>query len=1364
MTMVINTRKTADDFKISQYLIFEILNNSHSIYLKTKTEIEKYNIIHRLPRAANFKHTKVQLTKFLPLLEISAQTYEYLKRPVDFFLKSVDGQKEKTMENYKLYSLKNNLWLKIIFEACEGLFTQYMSIESKKLFFSKDFYDIVRSIPVLTFLLFCAFRNHCIERRNVFDIENIELQISDARDISEGVLQIVENIVYHSQKHKGYFSLRIHDRYKKDEHNNAVENSYLISQYDNYFKHDKRKDFKVFLEIFVVDGNFGMNSSEQNILTQRFIQNLKIRSEKAAYLKKYIEDFSLLTMADFFDPNKWSQYYAQQENIIEHYGISLFDKIVTSYDGYFELISASNFKTTQENYYCSESFENETKDIISGTQYRILLPISQRNFAQAYTGIDFQNLQKEDRQDIINGRYHIQTRDLSDFIKEALQKVYNISDQKTKKEVLVSLIKEDIYQIMQKYILSKNLDKIILQFLIGKRTVDIDLIEIIFKGFLKALSEFRILESLDRPIYIVFGNLTQDFLSEFSRLIGIYYYKVGRSEIMKHTQLYIWTGVFYEDLIISGETLDTVRNYIYHRAARKGIYPSWLSFLNYIWKKCVNNPETSIKQDPILPYEIMIKYKKQTLFEHIVDQTLTTPIEGEKLGCYMDDVHVQIGSRIHVTEFFDGLSLFQNNYFSANYAYLIVKRFADEAFAKAYLKDVDAVLLVGHESYSEMLLMEIKLLMEKLFIYQGTQQKILPYIIAESVNDNVKFRTEKGQVNEIKFDIEEQMRSLRIMFIFIVPINSTLMTFAKLKQHLQLLFHISLDYSNTSMNFALIITRDNKKEWIEKSDEKCGTKLKMTEREHLFWSRISEKERVITINNKEEICYFNMVYGGWESAIECKKCFPNRIIDERPLTKTNRTGLSPMIQLGRKHKGNGNIDAINIKRLKNLSKTLIYRHIKRKDNHYLYYFDTNQYYADNKIEIECWLESIKQNVACETSQYHFIVAPLHDSNAGFVECVNHTIFGNAAHIIRLEFNKTYRSNFHIQYSYLKLLYNNLSKAAKLLNDDSEINFYFVDDEIISGKTFLRAKSLLESLLKGGDIEKKVHVNIFKRIFVLIDRLSDATKESYINNYRDNFCSYVKFNISAIQNHDDFCYMCTLVDNATGQKFMSSSNEMDRTWKDIEENFSVQDYTKVKKETDCKTKEKYQNRMIAAHYAEAAFQRLHEGSTIGDYCICIIDELLYKRMSKRNGEILCNESNRQIFISYLKALSRPFLVYRNNVKEAVLKLLLVFMEIFLGEVTDNVTKGTNEFAGCENKFQKICNVLVKWRDSKDEGTYDLLIDFMEQLTDIDSNYIIRKKSIVKIFDLYKSIPLKRRKSSNKKEKVRNDFELQYLDNM
>lgn len=902
--------------------------------------------------------------------------------------------------------------------------------------------------------------------------------------------------------------------------------------------------------------------------------------------------------------------------------------------------------------------------------------------------------------------------------------------------------------------------------------VGVILIEIIFKGVLKALVQIRECWGMDIHLHLVFGNLSQEYVSEFSRLMGVYYYKVGTSKWMRHTQLYFWTKDFYEDLIIAGESLSGVREYIFRRAALKGIYPSWLSFLNYIWKKYMWKKEWQKERDEILPYEVLVEYKGETLFQHIVNRTIQTEIHDKNLGCCMKDIHVQLGSRVHVMKFFDGQTLFLNNYFSSNYAYMIVKRLYPDLNRMIGTRGKQ-ILLIGYESYSEMLLVEIAEMLQNLMAGNaGFSAEIFPYIIAESGESDITFRAETGQMQEKCREILTGCDFAKLMVVLIIPISSTLTTFSQIVSGMTRLFGRNIREAGCWKNFAIIVLRDDP----QKISGICQKRMKssdvfenavndrkignnnLTENEKVFWEKIDESHKTIQVrSDNSEIQYLTMVFNEWELPLRCPKCFPEKYIYEKPLVKTNQSGLSPMIQIGIKRKGEGNLQQENIRRLNALSNVLIYKHVYRTDNHYLYYFDTNQFYSENRENIEDWLKSIREPLLLESRKYHFIVAPLHDSNAGFVEGVNRSIFGNNAHVIRLEFNKIYRSNFHMQYSYLKVLYHNLLQASNMVHDCSEINFYFVDDEIVSGKTFLRARSLLQSLLKD-EHNSRVKINIFQRIYVLIDRLSDASKDNYIDD-RNNFYSYVKFNISAIQNHDDFCYMCTLVKNAKQYKYMSATNKMDKVWRETESKFKLIKYNETEYGKEAL---KYRNRMMAAHYAEAAFQSVSSPEDVEKYCECIVRELLYKRLFKRAGVISASENNRQIFTSYIKILSRPFMVYKSEVKEASLRILLIFIEVFLGEdpeeLLDEDTLNHEMSVSYRRELLSICRVLKLWQKCRDIATYELLLDFMEQLADMGSTYIIRKRNVEKIFRLFQEIytnaEVKRRKIA------REDFELQY----
>ena len=55
----------------------------------------------------------------------------------------------------------------------------------------------------------------------------------------------------------------------------------------------------------------------------------------------------------------------------------------------------------------------------------------------------------------------------------------------------------------------------------------------------------------------------------------------------------------------------------------------------------------------------------------------------------------------------------------------------------------------------------------------------------------------------------------------------------------------------------------------------------------------------------------------------------------------------------------------------------------------------------------------------ERLQYNIIVAPMHFSNAGFIESVNQEVFGGNAILLRIDFDKEYRSNAYTKFSYLR---------------------------------------------------------------------------------------------------------------------------------------------------------------------------------------------------------------------------------------------------------------------------------------------------------------------------------------------------------
>ena len=1341
---ILVTPDTEYDMKVSAYLSFEIEKDRNTLFIKTVPEkVIQYGEVHRLPGSSMKDKRERKLTKFLPLIEVSAETY-------DFLAGTVETAQRKLSETDKNY-----IWKKTVISTCANLLMQHNRVQHERMVAQEEFANAIGNISVLTYILFCSFRNHCMARRNSFEITKIEQELSDARDIAEGILQILENIIHHSKEKRGYFSFRIHDKNKS---------GYLKNNYLNYIS---RNGNNTFLEIFIADCYLAKGQVvNENILCKQFTNNLKKRSFYDKEIEPFVEKYKDLEAKDFFDNEIWKEYNAVSDNIIEHYGIQLFDKIVNSNNGCFELISTANYMYTEKQRYCVVKEDRGRNTwVLPGTQYRILLPITEKRYSQKYAGMDFCDYSEVAMLQPIVEQIEVNNIDLEKIIIDITKKInqdkqYTV-DKKNLKHKLIYELSEQMYVAMEESIHDSSH---IAHFLLD-RIRGAGLVEIIFKACLKALIRLRKNVGNERKIYLAFGRLTREFITEFCYLMGIYYYKADKSRIMMNTEMYLWDAGCCEDLLIYGEDLNIAHNAITERAVLRGIYPQWINFIDYVWRKyeCNDKHENKNSMLSTLPYDVIIKNGGKTIFENVVEKVLNKSFEHHQLGCLISKIHVQLASKIHITEFYNGQILFLNNYFTNYFSYLIVDK-----ISSCLPSDVDKkrnIVLVGYESYSEMLLVETSDLL-RMYIEKKKLSKIYevrPYIIGEVTEKKIILRNEKGcfdEKNRLAYQEENNV------FVFIVPINSTLITFEKLQIELEKNLNIKLNEKNIFLNYALILSRDN---YMAKCDRKENRDSIMSQEEEEYWKEKKGHE-IVTKGKETCVHYFIEVCGNWEEASRCKLCFPQNYICEKPLVKTDITGLLPLTQLGQKKKwlvGN-NISRENMSRLRLLSEVLTYNHIQRGENHYLYYFDTSTFFYQNQLTIKKWLDTLRTGRETDNKAYNFIVSPLHATNAGFTEVVNKVLFNNTAHVIRMDFCKIYRSNFMQQFSYLQILYRNIMQYSETIGWHTEINFYFVDDEIVSGKTIIRAKSLIDGLFAEISRSENIKINVFKKIIVLINRLSDASKHNFIENI-ENFKSFVEFNISRIQNHDEFCFMCKLVSRADRYKHMSGTNRMDEEWGRIEKKFKVKDYAWAEQNEEYR-QSKYKSRMIAAHYAEAEMWNLADNSEMEAYFRLIVDKLFYRKLYKKDDEIALSKNNQEKFVSYIKTLSRPFFVYRNRLKEAAMHLIISFCESLLGtefekiwnELKVTILFERNYLDIVKKEMRGLYDFLIKWRQEMNDSTYALLLDLLEQLADMESAYLIRKNNIIRIFQLYNMIGDKKfgNENSNEKELAKKKFELRY----
>ncbi|MDQ2087763.1 hypothetical protein RBH29_15135, partial [Herbivorax sp. ANBcel31] len=440
---------------------------------------------------------------------------------------------------------------------------------------------------------------------------------------------------------------------------------------------------------------------------------------------------------------------------------------------------------------------------------------------------------------------------------------------------------------------------------------------------------------------------------------------------------------------------------------------------------------------------------------------------------------MRIGSKMHIVDkFYEASLLFNSSHYTSRFAYLLSVNIKDK------LEDnmKDNIVLVGYETYSEMLIYETKKILKKVFeidcSYIIFEQKIHP---------------------EFRFFTEEMKDAY---FAIIVPINSTLTTHSKVTAELKRKIKNDIE-ERIIVNLAVILIRD--------SNDKIDN-LSIIEKQ--YWSEFDKSNRIVkTKTTTPESVYYNvLVDSKWQEPLSCIKCFPENLLDEKPIVEANNASVVPMTMIGLKEKytniSNGSSKKSNIDLLK---KHMLYGHFTRKRNHYSFYFKTGrlfQYIKKTKTKNQDfirWMVKLKKAIDDQKDTllsqgynfiYDIIVAPIHTTNAAFVEEINSHVFNNAPIVIYLDSDREYRDNVKTKYSNITTLYKNIKNAKR----KSVINFHFVDDTIVSGNTFYRIKSLIRSLFSNTIIEKtdEIKINLFQNIITLLNRCSKDTILNYID--------------------------------------------------------------------------------------------------------------------------------------------------------------------------------------------------------------------------------------------------------------------------
>ena len=1110
---------------------------------------------------------------------------------------------------------------------------------------------------------------------------------------SIGLRQIVENIVHYAQGGIGALSLR---RYK-------LEN------------------FKAFLDDRGIR-QFPTQDCTYLVFEIADYSPLEGTGNLAETFKRGLpedarEPFQSITPADFFmaGPDSsdglreqkleeaWHNYRSSGENFTKHFGLYIFQQIIRDSNGLFFMESHSTHTEGSGERYISLHGASTPgpQPVLPGTAYTVCFPltalepvqdsgIDKRNFN--YNSLAYLELQVVELSIPFAGRY----------------------DSPVEKSQLISVAARQIQSALTAEM--QDGGEKVFQFNMGEACEAV-FGELWCKALLVALFSLQ-----PRPRFFAFYNCSRQFMDQFKEDMGAFFRGTEGCNPLSGNPVQI--SLFQENeidgLIFFPESREETWYANEQLCKSRGI-PNQLA-----WP---DQPRARAKAVEIAPLEVICKPEGDglTLFELYTREKLENSIQGQELGCKIERTHMRLGSAVHICTFYEAELLFSNSLFYSRFAFLLLKELQPKL--RQLSPAAERLVLYGYSSYSELLLVELQMQLYHWAELNGRSLRV-EYLILEREAEQRGFNHTDRIRSSSGISAEELSQLPGTKYILVVPINSTLKTHNKMcflleRAGIRLCGDEKEPDCNLIGNFGLITVGP------------AGPGSKYWERDP--GSRtITPKVKALPVSS-----YFIYLPVQYHEADTCEYCFPQNPLAETPLIEVNAASTIPNqsfsldegLEADQPYLSWHNIKAEQDK-LECLRPVLAYGHIVRGENHFLYYLELEKLLIQEREAITKELRAFRDAHDGEWDDYNIIFCPLHFSNAGFVELINNEVFSGSALVIRVDVDKEFRTNARAKFSYLKTLVCNLGHTGR----DTVIRVHYVDDNILSGRTFHRSKSLMTSLLQVPETgaPHKVSVRIFDTLFLLLNRNSESSLESYYTYYPDKsrtkyFC-FLNLRISSLRTHGDSCVLCNLYREADRMRKMSSTKLLYDKWGDKRRRFRLRSLEEHKADTEGNQAGQHGFfRMAATYIAGIALS----GAALYDKRAAFLrmSSLMLEDLKGRSGD---EEERREFFFSYLKVISRPFLIFHKTVKEAVLDLLLVLMEHCLGrgidEIKSSLTGLEDKQYLCEEPIYGTLSSLTEHAGQIVRGhEADYLRILMSQLTELKSNYALRMEKMDAILD-------------------------------
>ena len=1354
------------------------------------------------------------LKKFVPILFIDKESRIIFSKSLKNIQTTYDENSSKTLADIRDEHDRGKTIIaqqNILFNICRGYFWRSQDSKLPKIS-ADDLFEQYGDLSILAFYIYCVFRFFAYEdsghNKQQETASQRQMLISDVQDYASGIKELVDNVVRHSDSKSGYLGIRIHSNKKLHG---------LAERCPGYFRDDMHDDY--YLELCITDSYSPANKSDiflNCIMVQKFLENLQKRKNQEyknvndiSIIRDFEKKFQTASLRDFFAPEResnerdfcvddWDKFYSITGNVLHHYGLMRFASIVESRRGFFSVRSGRQFCDDADCRYSTvEKMEQNTQDqdnyYIPGTQYTIVLPISLKTeqyttgFGAPSSELEFAKLERMRQVDypeiencwlVLKPNYMVDDDAMFHSSSAAYEK-----------------LKQWFSGDWKKYISEQDIEPV---FSFNWASFNDDLREVFLKGLFYYIDETKQREA---HLRIAIYNCSFEALLQCSELFLAFYNRYSVQKAMRRVDIYLVEKDCRDDFLISGENLRRAAALSEHTAFAKGRFTLLHAiFSTKIWNRY---DDAEVKKEPeennlirYVPYDLLISVDgKETVFEKAVKLTLQSDIQEQDFGCCVSDSHVRVGSKIHVTDkFYEAQELFKTPHYLQRFGYLIARRIHTS------LRDAQRygnIVLVGYETYSELLIITIEKFLKRMLQddeYWPSDKTEIERIIFENGETH-----DQAVLRESRSDHSELSEETNV--VLIVPINSTLSTHSKVWAKLAAQ-HRFTKVERPAYNMAVILIR-------------AGTGEELEEIEKVFWNKISIQVKTIeTQLVSPHVNYLISVATTWWDPLQCKKCYPETnnlitdLIDEMPIIDTNKASVIPTQMIGLRSQIDSAFSDIGMENdearicHENLigmsddgtTKALTYGHIACNGNHFQYFFNTETL-LDNilsrpaaKDDLENWLvKEVRDKLKSEGCQndstkavYDILVIPEHKRNAAWVDEVIKNVFVNDPYVLRFNVSKEFRDNVKTKCSNIAMLYHNLQKA----NKEAEIRFHFVDCTIASGRTFRRAQTLMRSLFPNDAFlgEQKVKVSLFESIILVLNRASLDTQNTYIRN--GHYFAYISLHIPQMRNHEDACVLCNLEKQSLVLSERAATNEVAERWakkankhrlidvgelEQLENEFVLQ-CQRVNELTEKERIDLENTRLRRKNAADLSYRRLYCAETVykeinllgvkrndTDAVEKTIWDIL-KRTFKKRSKL----EQAEYLISYIKVISRPFLIYRKSILEASFRVRLKLLTALLtGSKTTLPQEVADEFESLINQLSSTTRN-AKVNKKKYEELLALLETLSGSLAKNNSNYMIRKVSYAKIFGFFRSkclplLPDDKQKRKNEEQ----EFESWYV---